>query len=855
DGPAGAAAPPLECTAQAVRVCGHGAGLDGSPGHAEGKAFGYDHVFDSQATQEEVFEAVGARLLANALDAYNGCIFAYGQTGSGKSHSVVGSVHSEAEQGLLPRACARLFQMLAARRQGQPGLQANVLASYLEIYNERLLRSPILSGGRDERGELQVRLHPGLGAVVPGLSECPVEGGGDALALLDFGAKRRATAATQMNATSSRSHAVFTVQVHMVLPGSDGAGETESWAKVHFVDLAGSERQKKTGARGDRLKEGISINKSLTTLGRVISDLTRPGGRSLPPFRDSKLTLLLKDALMGNSLTALLACVSPSRDSLDETVSTLEFASRCKLVQTQATRNEQSKQDVIARLSCEKGQLEEQLRRERADSELLCARLREELERAGQRHAAEERALEERRAAQARLEELELQHRDLRRASEEQLSAAREQRLAAEHSCRQTWVTSGRSTRSRRLAQLGVGAAVAVVEVARLADEQRIRGRIEEPAGWFSIEDTADCFRWAVRGGGGAAAAAASTEGSESAEPGGPEEPPRGGDRGEEELRERLEREREAQLARERELLSQIGALRGVQESFALDQAQLDAKRDAQRRQREQELAELGMHAVGIEAEDLPLAPRLVNLHPDPALGGCLVYYLPLGETCIGSERRRCRVTLTGLDSWRVCAIANEANEALTVRPLGGGLVRVNGLAVDASAGQRLCHGDRLAVGRAYMRGPRSRGRGAPRRTPPRAPRRATSSAPWRRSRRVPRWTRSGRGACRGRCSWRGRTSGRRRRGACLRRRGRRRRPARPPTACCGRCPPAGPTAWSGSTCRSCSTLTGCQRCASLPAARVRRAPPTPSAGAAPVPASGRSRRSGVTGCRRCWRP
>ncbi|CAE7297773.1 unc-104 [Symbiodinium sp. CCMP2592] len=300
------------------------------------KEFNYDHVFGCADTQEVVFQAVGLHLLENAMNAYNGCIFAYGQTGSGKSHSIMGDVDSKVEQGILPRACIRLFSMLEDRRQ-EKGFEATVLASYLEIYNEKIF--DLLTGGHP--GELQVRNHPELGPIVPHLTECPVESFEEAYELLDFGAKRRAVAATQMNATSSRSHAVFTLQVRMVMakPG----GRIESQAKIHFVDLAGSERQKKSGAAGERLKEGIGINLSLTTLGRVISELAKPGARSVPAFRDSKLTLLLKDALMGNSRTELLACVSPSSFNLEETVSTLEFASRCKLVKTSAMKNEQSK--------------------------------------------------------------------------------------------------------------------------------------------------------------------------------------------------------------------------------------------------------------------------------------------------------------------------------------------------------------------------------------------------------------------------------------------------------------------------------------------------------------------------------
>lgn len=348
------------------------------------KSFTYDHVFGCSDSQEAIFEAIGLHLLDNAMNAYNGCIFAYGQTGSGKSHSIMGDVHNEAEQGILPRACTRLFSRIQEARQEESGFEATVLASYLEIYNEKIY--DLLTGG--DAGELQVRNHPDLGPIVPHLTECPVESFEEAHELLDFGAKRRAVGATQMNATSSRSHAVFTLQVRMVT--SRPGGHIESQAKVHFVDLAGSERQKKTGAAGERLKEGIGINLSLTTLGRVISELTKPGTRSVPAFRESKLTLLLKDALMGNSRTELLACISPSLFNLEETVSTLEFAARCKLVKTSAVKNEQSKTDVIQRLTDEKAVIEDQLRQERLQREELSRQL-QALE---EKQKAAERALE-----------------------------------------------------------------------------------------------------------------------------------------------------------------------------------------------------------------------------------------------------------------------------------------------------------------------------------------------------------------------------------------------------------------------------------------------------------------------------
>ncbi|CAK9117149.1 unnamed protein product [Durusdinium trenchii] len=169
------------------------------------------------------------------------------------------------------------------------------------------------------------------------------------------------------------------------------------------------------------------------------------------------------------------------------------------------------------------------------------------------------------------------------------------------------------------------------------------------------------------------------------------------------ELRCRLEEEWKQQKDREAELQAQLDALKGFQESIALDESQLAAKRQEQQRQREAELAKLGMHFVGMDLDDVPKAPKLVNLHPDPALKGCLVYYLPMGETRIGADPVRCRVALSGLNvASEVCAVENADNVALSVRSLGAGLVRVNGCMVP-EAGRSLQDGDRLAIGRAYI--------------------------------------------------------------------------------------------------------------------------------------------------------
>ncbi|CAK0848713.1 unnamed protein product [Prorocentrum cordatum] len=331
----------------------------GAQQHVGTSSFGYDHVFASDpdgpcfATQETMFDAVGMPLVENALNAYNGCAFFYGQTGAGKSHSCLGNPKSEEQKGLLPRCCERLFQALQEVKDTTPGeVKYNVLVSYLEIYNEKL--SDLLAP-KSQAKDLQVRLHPQLGPHVPGLSQLPVLSYDAMDDILEEGAKQRIVAATNMNATSSRSHAIFSVDIRMNKSGVD------SQAHIHFVDLAGSERQKKTGAEGDRLKEGIAINQSLSVLGKVISALSSSKKGGPAPFRESKLTLLLKEALSGNSRTVLIACISPSMYNQEESVSTLEFASRCKMIATSAAKNQVDRRDQIEALEAEKKEMEDLL--------------------------------------------------------------------------------------------------------------------------------------------------------------------------------------------------------------------------------------------------------------------------------------------------------------------------------------------------------------------------------------------------------------------------------------------------------------------------------------------------------------
>lgn len=708
--------------AESAICCTDNAVIAGVAGR-DAKTFGYDHVFGSGDTQETVFEGVGRQLLENALSAYNGCIFAYGQTGSGKTHSMVGDVNSATERGILPRACARLFEMITEKRKSDATFQATVLASYLEIYNEKLF-DLLVGGSLEARTELPVRLHPDLGPIVPNLTECPMDSEHEALELFDFGTKRRAVGATQMNAQSSRSHAVFTIQIRMLVISASGVVESQS--RVHFVDLAGSEKQKKSGATGSRLKEGININQSLSTLGRVISDLTKPGGRSLPPFRDSKLTMLLKDALMGNSRTELLACCSPARMNLDETISTLEFAARCKLVKTSAKKNEEARGDIIARLTAEKESIESMLLRERTASETLCRQLQEELEKALEKaRAAEQKngsaggllgvdvsdnaspdeptlpALDTKVSASFRGQKLSgvVRHGGSVAFGPQGLVVGVELDEAHAAACdgsvqgtRYFTCAPGRGVFVRpdacaslefKSANAALRSLFALRPKAAEPEEPRSADQLEQG----DMSPSPDCV--------------ASPEASPDASPGAS---PRDEVAMQEELRARLEAEQEAQKARENDLASQLEALKTTQESWQLNQKDIETRRAEQQRHREAELSKLGMHLAGVAIDDMPNAPRLVNLHPDPALKGCLVYYLPVGESSIGADGERCRIKLVGLSvAAEVCVVINEGNETLTLRPSPNALVRVNGSVTQSDSVRQLCDGDRLAIGRAYI--------------------------------------------------------------------------------------------------------------------------------------------------------
>ncbi|KAI1503547.1 hypothetical protein F5X99DRAFT_406860 [Biscogniauxia marginata] len=318
----------------------------------EEKSFTFDNSFWSHNTkdrhyahQEDVYNCLGEEFLDHNFEGYHTCIFAYGQTGSGKSYTMMGTPD---QPGLIPRTCEDLFQRIEEAQNENPNISYHVRASYFEVYNEHVRDLLVPVASNQPPYYLKIRESPTEGPYVKDLTEVPVRNLNEILRYMKTGDASRTTASTKMNDTSSRSHAVFTIMLKQIHHDMDTDETTERSSRIRLVDLAGSERAKSTEATGARLREGSNINKSLTTLGRVIAALADPkqggGGRSgkrskdIVPYRDSILTWLLKDSLGGNSKTAMIACIAPS--DYEETLSTLRYADQAKRIRTRAVVNQ-----------------------------------------------------------------------------------------------------------------------------------------------------------------------------------------------------------------------------------------------------------------------------------------------------------------------------------------------------------------------------------------------------------------------------------------------------------------------------------------------------------------------------------
>ncbi|XP_031813367.1 kinesin-like protein KIF1A isoform X11 [Sarcophilus harrisii] len=336
------------------------------------KSFSFDYSYWSHTTpedinyasQKQVYQDIGEEMLQHAFEGYNVCIFAYGQTGAGKSYTMMGKQEKD-QQGIIPQLCEDLFSRI--NDTTNDNMSYSVEVSYMEIYCERVrdLLNP------KNKGNLRVREHPLMGPYVEDLSKLAVTSYNDIQDLMDSGNKARTVAATNMNETSSRSHAVFNIIFTQKRHDAETNITTEKVSKISLVDLAGSERADSTGAKGTRLKEGANINKSLTTLGKVISALAEMDSgpnknkkkkkTDFIPYRDSVLTWLLRENLGGNSRTAMVAALSPADINYDETLSTLRYADRAKQIRCNAVINEDPNNKLIRELKDEVARLRDLL--------------------------------------------------------------------------------------------------------------------------------------------------------------------------------------------------------------------------------------------------------------------------------------------------------------------------------------------------------------------------------------------------------------------------------------------------------------------------------------------------------------
>ncbi|XP_070828821.1 kinesin-like protein KIF21A [Chaetodon trifascialis] len=351
------------------------------------KAFTYDYMFDMDSQQDAIYTTCTEKLIEGCFEGYNATIFAYGQTGSGKTYTMGTGFDvniPDEELGIIPRAVHHLFKGIeerrqAAQEQGRPVPEFKINAQFLELYNEEVL--DLFDSTRDMKQKSHIKIHEDAagGIYTVGVTTRNVSSEAEMMQCLKLGALSRTTASTQMNVQSSRSHAIFTIhlcQVRVCASDnqenetdnrvSNGNSEMDEYetltAKFHFVDLAGSERLKRTGATGDRAKEGISINCGLLALGNVISALGDRSKRSSHvPYRDSKLTRLLQDSLGGNSQTVMIACISPSDRDFMETLNTLKYANRARNIKNKVMVNQDKASQQISSLRTEIARLQMEL--------------------------------------------------------------------------------------------------------------------------------------------------------------------------------------------------------------------------------------------------------------------------------------------------------------------------------------------------------------------------------------------------------------------------------------------------------------------------------------------------------------
>lgn len=311
--------------------------------------FTFDYGFPEDCTQEEVYEATAAPIVSGVLEGFNGTIFAYGQTGTGKTYSMDGKTHGE-HRGIMPRAFDHIFEYIQANQDSHEFL---VTVTYVEIYNNEL--RDLLAENHEQ--PLKIREDAQKNVYIKGVCTHKVKSVDELHALLAYGKKNRVVRKTNMNSESSRSHSILSLVIE-TLTKIDGQDHVRS-ARLNMVDLAGSERAAKTGAEGVGFTEGVNINYELMILGNCIAALTSKGSHI--PYRDSKLTMLLKDSLGGNARTMMIAALGPADYNFSETMSTLRYAERAKKIENKPKVNMDPKDALLLQLKEELAALESQI--------------------------------------------------------------------------------------------------------------------------------------------------------------------------------------------------------------------------------------------------------------------------------------------------------------------------------------------------------------------------------------------------------------------------------------------------------------------------------------------------------------
>ncbi|XP_029472744.1 kinesin-like protein KIF27 isoform X2 [Rhinatrema bivittatum] len=338
------------------------------------RVFTFDFIFGNKSSQDDVYTNCIKPLVVSLIEGYNATVFAYGQTGSGKTYTIGGGHVAcviDEEKGIIPHAIQELFQSISEN----PNIDFSVKVSYIEVYKEELRDLLELDTSIKD---LHIREDEKGNTVIVGAKECQVESADELMSLLETGNAARHTGTTQMNEHSSRSHAIFTISIYQqrpkepqknsetVVDGLLGSVQMIS-SKFHFVDLAGSERVTKTGNTGERFKESIQINSGLLALGNVISALGDPKRKSAHiPYRDAKITRILKDSLGGNAKTVMIACISPSSSDFDESLNTLKYANRARNIKNKPIVNYNPDWDRMDEMELEIKALREALQNQRA---------------------------------------------------------------------------------------------------------------------------------------------------------------------------------------------------------------------------------------------------------------------------------------------------------------------------------------------------------------------------------------------------------------------------------------------------------------------------------------------------------